>query len=64
MSAYRVTFIADYYVLKTTVEVESDTEVNDAVIINKADELVRRETGFSPFAQSWDFDIEEVETGL
>jgi hypothetical protein len=57
MSAYRVTFVADYFVLTTTVDVDTDT---DEVIIDEANALIMRELGFSPSKRSYDVEIEEV----
>jgi hypothetical protein len=55
---YRVTFVSDYFVLSTTVDVQSD--VDDEVIIDEANDLIIRELGFSPNKRSHDVEIEEV----
>jgi hypothetical protein len=73
LSSYKVTFIADYFVLSTTVDVDGNELVNnnssgtmadmvfsDQVIGNKANEMLRDEYGFAPLGFCYDVEIEEV----
>lgn len=57
MSSYKVTFIADYFVLSTTV----DTGIyDDEEICEEANQFIKNEYGFDPYKFSYDYDIEEV----
>jgi len=60
----KVTFVSDYFVLMTTVDDDGIADLEDGTwdeaIAQRADELVRRETGFSPLRFANDYEIEEV----
>jgi len=57
MKSYKVTFIADYFVLYTTTTV--DTEVEDDQIIHNANQLIKEDYGFDPQKFAYDIEIEE-----
>lgn len=60
MSAYRVTFVADYFVLTTTVDKEPDIELSESIIAHQANKLVKDIYEFEPLDFAYDVEIEEV----
>lgn len=73
MSAYKVTFVSDYFVLSTTVDVNNEDLVNpnsrgsvedtvyeDQTIIDQANQCMIDWCGFAPQQYSFDVEIEEV----
>ena len=73
MSAYKVTFIADYFVLSTTVDVDdvdlvnpnsrgslSDTIYEEQIIERKANDFLKDWCGFAPLEFVYATEIEEV----
>ena len=59
MKAYQVTFVADYFVLSTTIGVDYDVEISRDSVIYRANEQVQNECGFSPQKFAFDIEIEE-----
>jgi hypothetical protein len=59
MKAYQVTFVADYFVLSTTIGVDYDVEISRDSVIYRANEQVRNNYGFSPQEFAFDIEIEE-----
>ena len=73
MQSYKVTFIADYFVLSTTVDVDNLELVNinsrgslddmiyeEQVIEQKANDFLKDWCGFAPLEFSYSTEIEEV----
>jgi hypothetical protein len=57
MSAYKVTFISDYFVLYTTVDSNSQ---DDDVITAEANQFIKDWCGFAPEKFSSQIEIEEA----
>lgn len=57
MSAYKVTFISDYFVLSTTVD---SSVYDDEEILEQANQCMIDWCRFSPQQFSFDYEIEEV----
>lgn len=73
MSTYKVTFVSDYFVLSTTVDVDeadlvnpnsrgslSDTIYEEQIIEQKASEFIYDWCGFRPLEFVYETEIEEV----
>lgn len=73
MNSYKVTFIADYFVLSTTVDVDNLELVNinsrgslddmiyeEQVIEQKANDFLKDWCGFAPLEFAYSTEIEEV----
>ena len=57
MKSYKVTFVADYFVLYTTIT-EPDVD-DDDYIIHSANQLIKEECGLDPQKYAYDIEIEE-----
>ena len=73
MSSYKVTFIADYFVLTTTVDVDNlellnpnsrssleDMVYEEQIIERKANDFLKDWCGFAPLEFVYETEIEEV----
>lgn len=57
MTAYKVTFVSDYFVLSTTVD---SSVYDDEEIMEQANLFIKDWCGFNPQYFSYDYEIEEV----
>lgn len=57
MSAYKVTFVSDYFVLYTTIDSDS---TDDTVIVEEADNFIKDWCGFAPHRFTYQTEIEEA----
>jgi hypothetical protein len=60
LSSYRVTFVADYFVLSTVIDREPDSLLADEIIAHKANKLIKDMYEFEPLDVCYDVEIEEV----
>ena len=60
MSSYRVTFVADQFVLSTSVDRNPDGELADEIIAHQANKLIKDMYDFEPLDVCFDVEIEEM----
>lgn len=60
MSSYRVTFVADQFVLSTSVARDPDTELSESVISYQANKLIKDMYDFEPLDVCYEVEIEEM----
>ena len=60
VSGYAVTFIADYFVLSTTIDKDCDVELSDEIIAHKATKLIQEMYDFDPLDFAYEVEIKEL----
>ena len=57
-TTYNVSFVCDYMVVLTSVDVDTDTHESDIALM--ASEYVKGNYGFDPLELSYDYEVNEV----